>query len=134
VVLAGVGAFSRIDPRDGLVAWFATVFGALYVGLIGFVITVGDGHADQRPDGGRRGTAGPPAHHLGERLARLGAAGVASAFRVPAGDAVYAAVAHHAGSKLVTLDEELLARAAPLVDACTPAAWIARGGEDVAGP
>lgn len=41
VVLAGVGAFSRIDPRDGLVAWFTTVFGAIYVGLIGFVISVG---------------------------------------------------------------------------------------------
>jgi phosphatidate cytidylyltransferase len=41
VVLAGVGAFSRIDPRDGLVAWFATVFGAVYVGLIGFVLEVG---------------------------------------------------------------------------------------------
>ena len=41
VVLAGVGAFSRIDPRDGLVAWFATVFGAIYIGLIGFVIQVG---------------------------------------------------------------------------------------------
>ncbi len=41
VVLAGVGAFSRIDPRDGLVAWFATVFGAVYVGLIGFIIQVG---------------------------------------------------------------------------------------------
>jgi phosphatidate cytidylyltransferase len=41
VVLAGVGAFSRPDPRDGLVAWVATVFGAVYVGLIGFVIGVG---------------------------------------------------------------------------------------------
>ncbi len=41
VVLAGVGAFSRIDPRDGLVAWFATVFGAVYVGLIAFVVAVG---------------------------------------------------------------------------------------------
>jgi phosphatidate cytidylyltransferase len=41
VVLAGVGAFARTDPRDGLVAWFATVFGAVYVGLIGFVIAVG---------------------------------------------------------------------------------------------
>ena len=40
VVLAGVGAFSRIDPRDGLVAWFATVFGAIYVGLIGFILLV----------------------------------------------------------------------------------------------
>ena len=41
VVLAGVGAFSRIDPRDGLVAWFTTVFGAVYVGLIGFILQVG---------------------------------------------------------------------------------------------
>jgi phosphatidate cytidylyltransferase len=40
VVLAGVGAFSRHDPRDGLVAWFATVFGAVYVGLIAFVLQV----------------------------------------------------------------------------------------------
>jgi phosphatidate cytidylyltransferase len=38
VVLAGIGAFGRPDPRDGLVAWFATVFGALYVGLIAFVL------------------------------------------------------------------------------------------------
>lgn len=40
-VLAGVGAFGRPDPRDGLVAWVATVFGAVYVGLIGFVLQVG---------------------------------------------------------------------------------------------
>ena len=40
VVLAGVGAFSRQDPRDGLVAWFATIFGAVYVGLIAFVLHV----------------------------------------------------------------------------------------------
>jgi phosphatidate cytidylyltransferase len=41
VVLAGVGAFSRLDPRDGLVAWVATVFGGIYVGLISFVVAVG---------------------------------------------------------------------------------------------
>src|SRR5690349_6012640 len=40
VVLAGVGAFSRQDPRDGLVAWMATAFGAVYVGLIGFILHV----------------------------------------------------------------------------------------------
>jgi phosphatidate cytidylyltransferase len=40
VVLAGIGAFSRQDPRDGLVAWFATIFGAVYVGLIAFVLQV----------------------------------------------------------------------------------------------
>jgi phosphatidate cytidylyltransferase len=38
VVLAGIGAFGRPDPRDGLVAWVATVFGAVYIGLIGFVL------------------------------------------------------------------------------------------------
>jgi phosphatidate cytidylyltransferase len=38
MVLAGIGAFARPDPRDGLVAWVATVFGAVYVGLIGFVL------------------------------------------------------------------------------------------------
>jgi|tagenome__1003787_1003787.scaffolds.fasta_scaffold20938294_2 phosphatidate cytidylyltransferase len=41
VVLAGVGAMSRTDPRDGLVVWFATVFGAVYIGLIGLLLTVG---------------------------------------------------------------------------------------------
>lgn len=40
VVLAGIGAMGRQDPRDGLVVWFATVFGALYVGLISFVLHV----------------------------------------------------------------------------------------------
>jgi phosphatidate cytidylyltransferase len=40
VVLAGTGAFARQDPRDGLVAWVATVFGAVYVGLIAFVLQV----------------------------------------------------------------------------------------------
>lgn len=38
VVLAAIGALTRTDPRDGLVAWFATVFGALYLGLLGFVL------------------------------------------------------------------------------------------------
>lgn len=37
-VLAGVGAFGREDPRDGLAAWVATVFGGVYVGLIAFVL------------------------------------------------------------------------------------------------
>lgn len=39
-VLAGVGSLVRTDPRDGLVAWIATVFGALYVGLLAFVLHV----------------------------------------------------------------------------------------------
>ena len=40
VLLAGVGAFGREDPRDGLIVWVATVFGAVYVGLIAFVLHV----------------------------------------------------------------------------------------------
>ena len=49
-VLAGVGALARTDPRDGLVAWFATVFGALYVGLLGFVLHLASA-APGIPDG-----------------------------------------------------------------------------------
>ncbi|HEY3333796.1 MAG TPA: phosphatidate cytidylyltransferase [Candidatus Limnocylindrales bacterium] len=39
-VLAGIGALARTDPRDGLLAWMATVFGAVYVGLLAFVLQV----------------------------------------------------------------------------------------------
>ncbi len=39
-VLAGIGALALRDPRDGLVAWVATVFGAGYVGLLAFVLHV----------------------------------------------------------------------------------------------
>ncbi len=39
-VLAGTGALLRPDPRDGLATWATTVFGALYVGLIAFVLQV----------------------------------------------------------------------------------------------
>lgn len=41
VVLIAVAAFTRIDPRDALQAWMATVFGALYVSLLSFVIRLG---------------------------------------------------------------------------------------------
>jgi phosphatidate cytidylyltransferase len=40
IVLAGVGAFARPDPRDGLVVWFATVFGALYMGLLAIILQI----------------------------------------------------------------------------------------------
>lgn len=40
-ILAAVGAFARRDPRDGLPTWFATVFGAIYVSLLGFVVRLG---------------------------------------------------------------------------------------------
>ncbi len=41
VILSAVGAFSRTDPRLGLLAWVGTVFGAIYVGSIGFVARLG---------------------------------------------------------------------------------------------
>jgi len=37
VVLVGIGALTRLDPREGLEVFATTVFGALYVGLLGFV-------------------------------------------------------------------------------------------------
>jgi phosphatidate cytidylyltransferase len=40
-ILAAVGAFAKRDPRDGLPTWFATVFGALYASLLGFVVRLG---------------------------------------------------------------------------------------------
>lgn len=41
VILASVGAFLKRDPREGLITWFTTVFGALYASLLGFVIRLG---------------------------------------------------------------------------------------------
>ncbi len=38
LVLAAAGAFTRSDPRDGLATWIMTVFGAVYVAGIGFVL------------------------------------------------------------------------------------------------
>jgi phosphatidate cytidylyltransferase len=42
VILTACGAFLKKDPREGLPTWFSTVFGALYVSLLGFVIRLGD--------------------------------------------------------------------------------------------
>ena len=41
VILVAVAAFSKPDPRDGLTAWIATVFGAMYVSLLAFVLRLG---------------------------------------------------------------------------------------------
>ncbi len=58
VVLTAVAAFTRPDPRDGLATWMATVFGALYVSLLGFVIRLG--HAGPPlPDGAPLEILGP---------------------------------------------------------------------------
>jgi phosphatidate cytidylyltransferase len=37
IVLTGTAALTRPDPRDGLATFATTTFGALYVGLLGFV-------------------------------------------------------------------------------------------------
>lgn len=37
IVLVGTGALTRVDPREGLAIFATTTFGALYVGLLGFV-------------------------------------------------------------------------------------------------
>jgi phosphatidate cytidylyltransferase len=37
VVLVGVGALTRLDPREGLAIFMTTTFGALYISLLGFV-------------------------------------------------------------------------------------------------
>jgi len=41
IILAAVASFTKIDPRDGLQAWMTTVFGALYVSLLAFLIRIG---------------------------------------------------------------------------------------------
>jgi len=41
LVLVGIGSFDRTDPRDGLATWMATVFGALYVSALAFVVRLG---------------------------------------------------------------------------------------------
>jgi phosphatidate cytidylyltransferase len=50
IVLVAVAAFARPNPRDGLTTWMATVFGALYVGLLAFVVRLGHA-APAVPDG-----------------------------------------------------------------------------------
>jgi len=37
VIVVALGAFLRDDPREGLATWLTTVFGGLYVGLLGFL-------------------------------------------------------------------------------------------------
>jgi phosphatidate cytidylyltransferase len=41
IVLVAVAAFSKTDPHEGLATWMATIFGALYVSLLSFVIRLG---------------------------------------------------------------------------------------------
>lgn len=41
VELVATAAFTRTDPRDGVATWMATVFGAIYVSLLAFVVRLG---------------------------------------------------------------------------------------------
>ena len=41
IVLIAVASFPIPDPRDGLATWMATVFGALYVSLLAFIVRLG---------------------------------------------------------------------------------------------
>lgn len=57
IVLVAVASFSRPDPRDGLAVWMATIFGALYVSLLSFVVRLGHAAPDMPADA--------PLHWLG---------------------------------------------------------------------
>jgi phosphatidate cytidylyltransferase len=41
-ILAAAGSLPRPDPRDGLTTLMATIFGAIYVSLLAFVVRLGD--------------------------------------------------------------------------------------------
>ena len=41
VLLVAIGAFARTDPREGFATLMATVFGAIYIGQLGFVVRLG---------------------------------------------------------------------------------------------
>ena len=48
IVLVGTGALTRLDPREGIAIFATTTIGALYVGMLGFVVRLGmtDSHVD----------------------------------------------------------------------------------------
>jgi phosphatidate cytidylyltransferase len=45
-ILIAVATFASHDPREGLATWMTTVFGALYVALLGFVVRLGEAVPD----------------------------------------------------------------------------------------
>jgi phosphatidate cytidylyltransferase len=42
IVLVAIASFTRIEPRDGLQSWMATIFGAFYISLLSFIIRLGN--------------------------------------------------------------------------------------------
>ena len=58
MVLIAIASFGRLDPHDGLATWMATIFGALYVSLLSFVIRLGTRRAgDPGRSAARRASA-----------------------------------------------------------------------------
>jgi phosphatidate cytidylyltransferase len=41
IVLVSVASFAKPDPKEGLTTWMATVFGAIYVSLLAFIVRLG---------------------------------------------------------------------------------------------
>lgn len=41
MIIVALGVFALPDPRDAVATWMTTVFGALYVALLGFVVRLG---------------------------------------------------------------------------------------------
>jgi phosphatidate cytidylyltransferase len=41
IVVVAVASFARQDPKEGLTTWMATVFGAIYVSLLAFIVRLG---------------------------------------------------------------------------------------------
>jgi len=41
IVLVAIASFEKVEPRDGLQTWMVTIFGALYISLLSFLIRLG---------------------------------------------------------------------------------------------
>lgn len=41
IALVALASFTRLDPHDGLATWMATIFGAVYVSLLSFLLRLG---------------------------------------------------------------------------------------------
>lgn len=41
IMLVAVASFTRLDPHDGLATWTSTIFGAVYVSLLSFLLRLG---------------------------------------------------------------------------------------------
>jgi len=50
IVLVAVASFTRLDPHDGLATWIATIFGAVYVSLLSFLLRLGHAAPAIPPD------------------------------------------------------------------------------------